>query len=91
ATAEVARAVGVQGTIIGPTHAISAALTNLKGAARLVARSTAGGRGGGEDRGGGAWGQGAERATVPKGGGGERGGGDEGEGGKEEGRGGDGG
>ena len=33
ATAEVVRAVGAQGTIIGPTHAISAALTSLKGAA----------------------------------------------------------
>ncbi|CAM9975520.1 unnamed protein product, partial [Choristocarpus tenellus] len=40
ASAGVARVVGAQGTtIIGPTHAISAALTNLKGAARLVARS----------------------------------------------------
>lgn len=41
ATAGVARAVGAQGSIIGPTHAISAALTSLKGAARRVRMASA--------------------------------------------------
>ncbi|CAN0404531.1 unnamed protein product, partial [Laminaria digitata] len=40
ATAGVVRAVGAQGTIIGPTHAISAALTSLKGAARRVRKAS---------------------------------------------------
>lgn len=40
ATAEVVRAVGAQGTIIGPTHAISAAFTSIKGAARRARRAS---------------------------------------------------
>eukprot|EP00752_Nemacystus_decipiens_P007232 g6473.t1 len=40
ATAGVVRAVGAQGSIIGPTHAISAALTSLKGAARRVRKAS---------------------------------------------------
>lgn len=37
---------GAQGTIIGPTNAISAALTSLKGAARRVRKASSGHRGG---------------------------------------------
>ncbi|CAM9192731.1 unnamed protein product [Scytosiphon promiscuus] len=40
ATAGVVRAVGSQSNIIGPTHAISAALTSLKGAARRVRKAS---------------------------------------------------
>lgn len=42
ATAGVVRAVGAQGSIIGPTHAISAALTSLQGAARRVRKASSG-------------------------------------------------
>lgn len=52
ATAGVVRAVGGQGTIIGPTHAISAALTSLKGAARRVRRGNGNGNVTGDDGGG---------------------------------------
>lgn len=68
ATAGVVRAVGAQGSIIGPTHAISAALTTLKGAARRVRKasssSSSGHRGTGDAGNGGGGGNGNGRGEV---------------------------
>lgn len=67
ATAGVARAVGVQGSIIGPTHAISAALTSLKGAARRVRKGASGNRNNGNDSGSGGAGTAAAVMMVEEG------------------------
>ncbi|CAN0028079.1 unnamed protein product, partial [Ectocarpus sp. 13 AM-2016] len=67
ATAGVARAVGVQGSIIGPTHAISAALTSLKGAARRVRKGASGNRHNGHDSGSGGAGTAAAVMMVGEG------------------------
>ncbi|CAM9174230.1 unnamed protein product [Ectocarpus sp. 6 AP-2014] len=79
ATAGVARAVGVQGSIIGPTHAISAALTSLKGAARRVRKGASGNRNNGNDSGSGGAGTAASMIVEEEEDGGVRDdGGDEG-------------
>ncbi|CBN76706.1 hypothetical protein Esi_0000_0496 [Ectocarpus siliculosus] len=72
ATAGVARAVGVQGSIIGPTHAISAALTSLKGAARRVRKGASGNRNNGTDSGSGGAGTAASMIVEEEGDGGVR-------------------